>query len=297
MTQTNWVAEKLKAAYPGIIIDIIPIKTTGDKLHDVSLARIGGKGVFVKEIEEALLRKDVDIAVHSLKDVPSEIPEGLEIGVIPEREDPRDVLIAKGGMGPDELPRGARIGTGSLRRAIQLRHWNRDIEVVPIRGNLDTRINKIEREGLDGVIVAAAGIKRMGWAQKVTRFIPPERMIPAIGQGALAIELRKGDGETGELLKFLDHGDSHLEVNAERAFLRVFGGGCQLPIAAYAKSKGEDLVIVGLVGNLDGSVVIKETVSGVVAECETAGRELAERLLSRGGREIMDEVYGENLFR
>lgn len=291
MTQTMWVVEKIKARHPGVEIEVVAIKTTGDRLQEVALSKVGGKGVFVKEIEEKLLAGEVDFAVHSLKDVPADIPEGLEIGVTPKREDSRDVLISRGGVMLDELPPGARVGTGSLRRGIQLRHHFPRIRVVPIRGNLETRIRKIEMEGLDGVVVAAAGINRMGWGGKVTQFIPPELMIPAVGQGALAVEVRGGDDETKSVLSFLDDEDSRLAITAERAFLKVFGGGCQLPIAAHAERRGADVVLTGLVGNLDGSIIVRDRVSGPAPGCEALGRELAERILADGGREILEEVY------
>lgn len=292
LTQTNWVMERIQAKYPGIRMEIITIKTTGDKMQDVALAKIGGKGLFVKEIEEALLRGEIHAAVHSLKDMPAEIPEGLEIGVVPQREDPRDILISRGNRTLAELPRGAKIGTGSLRRGIQLARLIPYVQVVPIRGNLDTRIKKIEREGLDGIIVAAAGVRRMGWTDRVSQFIPVDQIIPAIGQGALAIETKKDDEESAEIFRFLDHEDSRTEVGAERAFLRVFGGGCQLPIAAYGKKREGVISLVGLVGNLDGSVIVREEASGPAAEYEAMGKELAERILSKGGKEIMDTVYG-----
>ena len=291
MTQTMWVVEKIKARHPGVEIEVVAIKTTGDRLQEVALSKVGGKGVFVKEIEEKLLAGEVDFAVHSLKDVPADIPEGLEIGVTPKREDPRDVLVSRGGVMLDELPAGARVGTGSLRRSIQLRHHFPRIRVVPIRGNLETRIRKIEMEGLDGVVVAAAGINRMGWGGKVTQFIPPELMIPAVGQGALAVEVRGGDNETKSVLSFLDDEDSRLAITAERAFLKVFGGGCQLPIAAHAERRGADVVLTGLVGNLDGSIIVRDRVSGPAPGCEALGRELAERIFADGGREILEEVY------
>lgn len=291
MTQTMWVVEKIKARHPGVEIEVVAIKTTGDRLQEVALSKVGGKGVFVKEIEEKLLAGEVDFAVHSLKDVPADVPEGLEIGVTPKREDPRDVLISRNGVMLDELPPGARVGTGSLRRGIQLRHHFPRICVVPIRGNLDTRVRKIETDGLDGVVVAAAGINRMGWGGKATQFIPPELMIPAVGQGALAVEVRGGDDETKSVLSFLDDEDSRLAITAERAFLKVFGGGCQLPIAAHAERRGADVVLTGLVGNLDGSIIVRDRVSGPAPGCEALGRELAERILADGGREILEEVY------
>ena len=199
---------------------------------------MGGKGLFVKEIEDALLRDEVDIAVHSMKDVPMELPDGLEIGVMSEREDPRDVLISKDKGRLEDMPTGARIGTGSLRRGFQLLHFFPDIKLVPIRGNLDTRIRKIQTDGLDGIIVAAAGLKRMGWADRITQVIPMEIMLPAVGQGVLGIELRKNDEAVRRTVSFLNHPRTWVEVSAERAFLKRLGGGCQLPVAAYGVKRG-----------------------------------------------------------
>jgi hydroxymethylbilane synthase len=294
LAQTSIIAEKIRKRHPDLRLEIVRIKTTGDKMKDVAPAKIGGKGVFVKEIEDALLKKEVHCAVHSLKDVPAQIPEGLEIDIVPEREDARDVLISKGNRKLEDYPDGATIGTGSLRRGIQLRNRMRGIQIVPIRGNLDTRIRKIEQDGLDGIIVAAAGINRMGWTDRVSQYLPVEVMLPAVGQGALGIESRRDDAETKALLAFLDHEDTRTAVMAERAFLRVFGGGCQLPLAAYARRMNEKMVLVAMVGSIDGSVIIKDQIVASVSKCEAAGKELAEGIMAKGGREIMDEVYGSD---
>jgi len=291
LTQTRWVAERLKQRYPELAVEIVVIKTGGDIMQDISLVKIGGKGVFVKEIEDALLRGDIDMAVHSMKDVPAELPEGLYIGVIPKREDPRDVLIAGENRKIEALPHGARIGTGSLRRGMQLRRLLPDVQIVPLRGNLDTRIRKIEQEGLDGIIVAAAGIRRMGWVHRVSQFIPAEVMLPAIGQGALAIETRTADPSLVEMLAFLNDAATWMEVGAERSFLQRLGGGCQLPIAAYGKIRGEELTLAGLVGSLDGRIVITDEEKGKPFEYHELGIILAERILSRGGEAILAEVY------
>jgi hydroxymethylbilane synthase len=291
LTQTHWVADRIKQRYPEMEIAIVVIKTKGDIMQDVSLAKIGGKGVFVKEIEDALLRGDVDIAVHSIKDVPAELPEGLHIGTVPEREDPRDVLIAKDNWKIESLPRGARIGTGSLRRGMQMRNLLPDVQIVPLRGNLDTRIRKIESEDLDGVIVAAAGIRRMGWVHRVSQFIPAEVMLPAVGQGALGIEMRTGDRSMKEMLVFLNHSATGMEVGAERSFLQRLGGGCQLPIAAYAKIRSDELTLRGLVGSLDGRAMITDEVRGKPPDYLILGTLLAERILSRGGQALIDQAY------
>ncbi len=296
MTQTNWVAERLRRGAPAVAIETVVIKTKGDILQDVPLAKVGGKGLFVKEIEDALLRDEVDMAVHSMKDVPMELPDGLEIGVMSEREDPRDVLISKDQRRLEEMPVGARIGTGSLRRGFQLLHLFPDIELVPIRGNLDTRIRKIQTDGLDGIIVAAAGIKRMGWADRITQIIPVEIMLPAVGQGALGIELRKNDNVVRRAISFLNHPRTWVEVGAERAFLRKLGGGCQLPVAAYGVKKEDNLTVTGLMGSLDGRELIKDEVRGPSEDAEVLGTSLAERILSKGGQAIMDEVYRKGLF-
>ncbi len=296
LTQTNWVADLIRQRYPEMKIAIVVIRTKGDVMQDVSLAKIGGKGVFVKEIEDALMRGDVDIAVHSMKDVPAELPEGLHIGVIPEREDPRDVLIAKDNRKMESLPQGARIGTGSLRRGMQVRNLLPDVQIVPLRGNLETRIRKIESEGLDGVIVAAAGIRRMGWIHRVSQFIPAEVMLPAVGQGALGIEMRTGDSSLAEMLAFMNHSTTSMEVGAERSFLQRLGGGCQLPIAAHAQIRGKELTLRGLVGSLDGRALITDEVRGKLSDYNALGTLLAERILSRGGQILIDQAYqgGDN---
>ena len=290
LKQTHGVADRLKEKFPGLTIKITVIKTKGDIMQDVSLVKIGGKGVFVREIEEALLRDEIDIAVHSMKDVPVELPDGLEIGAMTEREDPRDVLISKDNKKLIELVSGARIGTSSLRRGFQLKNLLPDIEIVPLRGNLNTRIRKVETDNLDGVIVAAAGIKRMGWVHRVSQFIPVEMMLPAAGQGALGIELRGNDKKVRNTVSFVNHPSTWLEVRAERSFLKWLGGGCQLPIAAYGKRHGDELILRGLVGGLDGRVIIRETVRGCVEDGEVLGKDLAENILSRGGREILESV-------
>ncbi|HQL89606.1 MAG TPA: hydroxymethylbilane synthase [Syntrophales bacterium] len=290
LKQAGIVMEELRRRRPGLTLDVHVIKTTGDRMQDVALARIGGKGVFVKELEEALLERRIDLAIHSMKDVPALLPEGLEIAAMLEREDPRDVLISRGNFKLERIPPGARIGTGSLRRGCQLKNIYMDVEIVPIRGNLETRIKKIERDNLDGIIVAAAGLKRMGWQGRASQFIPPEIMTPAIGQGALGVEVRKGE-DVGEIVSVLNHGRTFTEVSAERAFLAVFGAGCQVPIAAYGQVEKDSITVTGLVGSLDGRMLVKDRVRGPVAEAEQMGRILAERILAAGGRQIIDEVY------
>ena len=272
-------------------MELVTIRTKGDILHDVPLARIGGKGVFIKEIEEALLRGDIDLAVHSMKDLPAELPEPLDIAAIPPREDPRDVLISKRNQQMEEMSGGARIGTGSLRRGVQLRNRWTDLEIVPLRGNLDTRIRKLEAEQLDGVIVAAAGLRRMGWADRITQFLPMEMMLPAVGQGAIGIEIRRDDARCREIVDCMNDPVTAVEVGAERAFLKRLGGGCQLPIAGFAKTSGHEMVVEGLVGSLDGRIVIRRQLRGPAEAFAALGEDLAERILAEGGRKLLDALY------
>jgi len=285
------VADQLKEKYPDLQTEIIAIKTKGDKLQDIVLVKIGGKGVFVKEIEEALLKEDIDIAVHSMKDVPVELPDDLEMGAVPEREDPRDAFVSKDNRKIEELRKGARIGTGSLRRTIQLQNLLPDVKIVPIRGNLDTRIKKIVTEDLDGVVVAAAGMRRMGLAKEISQYIPVEWMIPSAGQGTLGIEFRKDDEKSKNIVSFLNHADTVIELSAERTFLKHLGGGCQAPIGAFCKRQGDRLILRGLLGSVDGSVIISDEIRGSWKDSEEMGRTMAENILSRGGREILEEIY------
>jgi len=288
------VAARIREQHHDAAVELVIIKTKGDIMQDVSLVQIGGKGLFIKEIEEALLRGDVDIAVHSMKDIPAELPEELEIAVTPPREDPRDVLISSGNRKLEEMPHGARIGTCSLRRGFQLRNRMPDLVIVPLRGNLDTRIRKLGTENLAGVIVAAAGMRRMGWVAKISQFIPVEVMLPAVGQGVLGIETRRCDPSVREAIAFLHDPVTWCEVGAERAFLRRLGGGCQLPIAAFAKKKGEEIAMGGLVGSVDGRVMIRHEMKGPASDFGALGRELADHILLRGGRALLDQVYLEN---
>lgn len=257
------------------------IKTKGDIMQDISLIQIGGKGVFVKEIEEALLAGTIDLAVHSMKDMPSLLPEGLIVGAVPQREDPRDVLISRDRVKLEGLPHGARIGTSSLRRGVQLRELLPDVEIVPLRGNLDTRIRKIEKDGLQGIVVAAAGLKRLGWAEQAAQFLPVELMLPAVGQGALGIEICDRE-DVKETVAFLNDPKTQDEVTAERAFLRELGGSCQFPVAGYALCKDDIILLRVMVGSVDGGVIIRDALSGPRKEAEDLGKRLAERILARG---------------
>ncbi|HYA92966.1 MAG TPA: hydroxymethylbilane synthase [Thermodesulfobacteriota bacterium] len=289
--QANWVKDRLVQAHPDLKVTLVKIKTTGDKIQDAPLAKIGGKGLFVKEIEEALLQKRADLAVHSIKDVPTEFPRGLHLSVVTKREDPRDVLISKDGKSLKDLPRGAKIGTSSLRRQAQLLHFRSDLEFIPLRGNLDTRLKKLKTMNLDAIVLALAGVKRLGFDEKITEIIPPEVSLPAIGQGALGIETRMADQKVESQIRFLNDRESSIAVSAERAFLGKLEGGCQVPIAAFARIVGITLQIDGLVGTIDGKRLVRHHVEGPVERAESLGVELAEILLGEGAKEILDEVY------
>jgi len=288
--QANWVKSQLQGRHRDLSVELVKIKTKGDKILDQSLSKVGGKGLFVKEIEDALISRETDIAVHSMKDVPVKLPDGLIIGAVPEREDLRDAFISAGSIPLKRLRQGARIGTSSLRRQSQLLHLRPDIAIVPIRGNVETRIKKIETEGLDGVILAAAGLKRLRFEHKVTEFFEPEVMLPAIGQGALAIEIRDDDDAAKELIGFLDHEKTRIGVTAERSFLRTLEGGCQVPIAAWARVDGESIHLIGMVADVDGGSLIRDTIDGTLDQAEALGGLLAERLLEQGARAILDKL-------
>jgi hydroxymethylbilane synthase len=282
------VRQRIAEQYPGIAIAERRIKTTGDKITDVPLAQVGGKGVFVKEIEEALLRGEVDLAVHSMKDVPTELPVGLHLGAITEREDPRDVLIAKESRRLADLPTGARIGTSSLRRKAQLLGINPSWAIIPLRGNLDTRIRQMEVVGLDAIILAAAGVRRLGLVERVSEYLPLEIMLPAAGQGALGIECCQA-GEINEVIAFLRHAESVMAVGGERALLHGLGGGCQVPIGALGEVRGGILFLQGMVASLDGSRVFRATAQG--DDPEEVGERLAVDLLAQGAEKVLQEIY------
>ncbi len=330
--QAEHVADRLSGAWPGLKVRLERIRTTGDKILDVPLAAVGGKALFVKEIEEALLDGRVDLAVHSLKDVPAELPAGLTIGATPEREDPSDVLICRTAARFADLPRGARVGTSSLRRQAQLLHLRPDLEVIGLRGNLDTRIRKLDSEGLDAIVLAHAGVKRLGLGRVVTEVFGPDMMLPAVGQGVLAIESREpirepraesreGQGDQGEMAEghaggghdhdheqdhgwlsdvavtdivaVLDHRETGIAMRAERAFLRRLGGGCQVPIAALARIEGDNIRVSGLVATVDGRTVIRGESHARCDSAEAIGAALADDLLARGGAAILARIAGE----
>lgn len=292
--QANHIKKILEETY-GLEVELVKIKTQGDKILDVALAKVGGKGLFVKELEDALLDKRVDFAVHSMKDVPVDLPEGLHITAITKREDPRDVFVSKTYNTLSELPSGAKVGTSSLRRQCQLLSFRPDLQVEVLRGNVETRIRKMVKGQFDAVILANAGVKRLGLMEYVKEVISEDISLPAIGQGALGIECRKDDEEINKIISILNDADTADCVKAERAFLRVLEGGCQVPIGAYAKVDGEKIIITGLVGSLDGKKIIKEVVSGNRVDCEALGEALAKEILNQGARKILEEVYGRAL--
>jgi len=290
--QAHWVQSRLSSLHPDLDIDIVVIKTKGDKILDVPLAKVGGKGLFVKEIEEALLDGRVDLAVHSMKDMPAEMPAGLVIGPVPEREDPRDVLISESGETLSDLPVGARIGTSSLRRSAQLLHARPDLEIRSIRGNLDTRLKKLETEDLDAIVLAAAGVRRLGLEDRITQYIEERVMLPAVAQGALCIQIRKSDSYVEKAVKPLNHPETRGVVLGERAFLNRLGGSCQVPVAGHGQLMDGRFELTGLVADLGGSLVLKETLAGDFDRSADVGIDLAERLLKKGAAEILDTLTG-----
>jgi hydroxymethylbilane synthase len=327
--QAEWIKSELQKLYPGLEVELNKIKTTGDKILDVPLAKVGGKGLFVKEIEEALFKNEADIAVHSMKDVPTDFPEGLHLPVITKREDPRDAFITtvrlpltKGGIRGGiksfrDLPHGATIGTSSLRRSCQLLNIRPDLKIEQLRGNLDTRLRKLDEGQFDAIILAAAGVKRLGLSEKITEMLPPEVSLPAVGQGAVGIECRTDDEPINNLIKPLNHNGTSVCVKAERTFLRRLEGGCQVPIAGYARvvdsnelrvtsnksgnrasinsslvTRHSLLIMDGLVGSISGDRIIRCHIEGNPEDAESLGIKLAEDILARGGKEILDEVYG-----
>ncbi|WP_442595294.1 hydroxymethylbilane synthase [Neobacillus sp. D3-1R] len=293
LTQTNWVIEQLKKLGAPFEFEVKEIVTKGDRILDVTLSKVGGKGLFVKEIEQAMLDKEIDMAVHSMKDMPAVLPEGLTIGCIPVREDHRDVLISKGHVQLEDLKPGALVGTSSLRRAAQLLVERPDLEIKWIRGNIDTRLAKLETEEYDAIILAAAGLFRMGWAKDViSQFLSPEICLPAVGQGALSIECREDDQELLDLLAKFACPKTDLAVRAERAFLNKMEGGCQVPIAGYAfVTEADEIVLTVLVASPDGKIIYKEEVTGT--DPEQLGVLAANQLIERGGKELIDKVKAE----
>ncbi len=288
--QANWVKNEIEAHFPKTRVEIIKIKTTGDKIVDRPLAMVGGKGLFVKEIERALLDHDIDIAVHSMKDMPGDLPQGLCIGAIPVREDPRDVLVSRNNQLLMDLPRGSIVGTSSLRRASQIKHARPDLAISSIRGNLGTRLAKLDNGEFDAIVLAAAGIIRLGMKKRITQYLEPETMLPAVGQGALCIETRKNDVNTAPLLATLDNRETRIPVLAERAFLRKLEGSCHIPVACFGIVDDQEILLTGLVASEDGTQLVKETSRGPVASAEAIGTSLANTLLDRGAAHILENL-------
>jgi hydroxymethylbilane synthase len=286
LAQSTWVKEQLLRHEPALNVELVVIKTSGDRFIDKPIAALGGKGVFTKEIEEALLREEIDLAVHSMKDLPTELPAGLTIAAMPKREDPRDVLVSKQGREIASLPFGARIGTGSLRRQAQLIHHRSDLLVMPIRGNVDTRLKKLDQGELDALVMAAAGLKRIGRKDRITAYLSDEVCVSAVAQGALGIESRD-DSSVRELLTDLHDADTATEVGAERSFLKRLGGGCHVPVGARAKIEGEHLKIIGVVASPDGAALCRGEICGRLSDATDLGRQLAEQLLKDGADKFL----------
>lgn len=293
--QAEWVKTALEAHHTQLRVQIEVIKTTGDVLKNVSLTVIGGQGVFTKELEEALLDGRIDLAVHSLKDLPTQLPSQLYLAAITEREDPRDALVLREDSNPEartlrQLPSQAIVGTSSPRRLAQLKHLRPDVQIKDLRGNVDTRLRKLDEGSYDAVILAAAGLRRLGWAARISAYLDTKEMLPAVGQGALGIETRAGDEETIELLRALDHAPTHAACVAERALLRGLGGGCQLPIAAHAVVHEDYLKLDGLVAAVHGERLVREMIEGKEEDAAQLGQTLAEHLLTKGAASLLDET-------
>jgi len=289
--QANWVKSSISTHHPDLEINLVIIKTKGDIILDVPLAKVGGKGLFVKEIEEALLDSRIDLAVHSMKDMPADIPKGLCIGPIPKREDPRDAFVSNKYKSLAELPEGSVVGTSSLRRQSQLSDGRPDLKIAPLRGNVNTRLRKLDEGEFDAIILASAGLIRLGFEGRITSLIEPEQSLPAIGQGAVGIECRVDDERVNTLLAPLLHADTAVRVRAERAMNHRLMGGCQVPIAGYAILQGDELYLRGLVGEPDGSRIIRAESRGTPQNAESMGVALAEELLANGAGPILKALY------
>jgi len=292
LAQANWLKGELERQWPQAEVNLRIIKTSGDRFVEASLQAIGGKGVFTKEIEDALLSREIDLAVHSMKDLPTELAPGLAIIAVPEREDPRDVLVARSGARLSELPIGARIGTGSLRRKAQLLHYRADLFVAPIRGNIDTRLKKLDAGEADALVMAAAGLKRIGREDRISEFLPGDICVGAAAQGALAVEALDDD-PLREEYEFLNDVPTHLEVQAERGLLKRLGGGCHVPVGARAQVYGELIEIIGVVADPGGHELFKAELAGLAMKAEELGKELADRLLSQGAQKLLARLQPE----
>lgn len=288
--QAQAVADRLRNSHSGLQVEIVIVKTVGDKILDVALSRIGDKGLFTKELEKALLEDDIDIAVHSLKDLPSQLGEGLRLDAVLPREHPGDVLISRLGLKYHELPAGGVLGTSSLRRTAQIKALRPDLQVVDIRGNVETRIKKMEEQRLDGIILAYAGVKRLGLEHRITDQLTFDDMLPATGQGVIAIETRDQDPQVSSLLASVNHTETFTEIQAERAFLGRMEGGCQVPIGSLAKCRGDEMELQGLVASLDGAKIIRDSMIGSSQNPVQLGLDLAERMLAAGADNILNSI-------
>lgn len=290
----RWQAEHVAAslrAHPGVPEpELVLIKTEGDRIQDVPLSQIDGKAFFTKEIEEALLNDTVDLAVHSLKDLATEMPQGLELGAILEREDPRDALIATGTMSLDDLPPGARVGTSSLRRRALLARWRPDLQLLELRGNVPTRIRKLDEEGYDAIVLAAAGVKRLGLEGRISSFLPFHRFLPAVSQGAIGVQIRSQDPDVAAWIGKLNDPRTRSATTAERALLKTLEGGCHVPVGGFARVEGDHLYLRGIICSLDGTAAVEGEISGPTGEAGSLGLELARDLLERGGDDILDGI-------
>ena len=290
--QAHFVQSRLQQLYPQLRVELPPMSTKGDKILDSPLAKVGGKGLFVKELEQAILAGDADIAVHSMKDVPVEFPDGLGLSIICERDDPRDAFVSSRFPSLAELPAGSRVGTSSLRRQCQLRASRPDLQILDLRGNVNSRLAKLDGGEYDAILLAAAGLKRLGLQERITTLLPPEQSLPANGQGAVGIECRLDDDELLTLLAPLEHLPTRQRVLAERAMNRALQGGCQVPIGAYAELEGDQLWLRGLVGSPDGRQILHAECRGAASEPEALGQALADQLLAQGAARLLTEVYG-----
>jgi len=288
MWQAEWVQSKLTMFYPNYTFEIVPMKTKGDKILDVPLSKIGDKGLFTKELENGLLNREIDMAVHSLKDMPTLLPRGLTISAFCEREEPRDVYLSKNGVLLEELPFGSIIGTSSLRRKAQLKHYRSDLDFMDLRGNLQTRWKKLIESEMAGIVLAAAGVRRLGWEERITQILPEDMMLSAVGQGSIAIEIFENRSDIHELLSLLNHGATEQAVRAERALMRKLEGGCQVPIGALAKIVEGQIVLRGMVARLDGAHLIKAEGKGT--DPEEVGLDVAGRLIDLGATAILAEI-------
>lgn len=289
--QAHWVKDRLQAIHPGLQVELVKMVTQGDKILDTPLAKVGGKGLFVKELEQGMLRGDADIAVHSMKDVPVEFPDGLHLAVICKRENPLDAFVSNTFDTVESLPQGAIVGTSSLRRQCQIRSWRPDLKIMDLRGNVNTRLSKLDKGEYDAIILACAGLIRLDFADRIRQPMAAEISLPAIGQGAVGIEARTGDAKILALISSLNDEETAICVSAERAMNARLEGGCQVPIAGFAELTGDILFMRGLVGRPDGTEIIRGEVEGAAKDAQQLGTYLADDLLTRGAGEILKEVY------